>query len=63
MPAVDVNSVPATSAKETAQSVTVLEEMIKNLNISTSADEVTAAANNLASLFSGPIPEQSVPLK
>ncbi|RJE27197.1 elongation factor 3 [Aspergillus sclerotialis] len=63
MPAVDVNSVPATSGKETAQAVTVLEEMIKNLNISTNADEVNAAATNLASLFSGPIPEQTLPLK
>ncbi|PWY96288.1 elongation factor [Aspergillus sclerotioniger CBS 115572] len=63
MPAVDVASVPAVSGKETAQSVAVLEDLIKNLNISTSQDEVNAAADNLAHLFSGPIPEQTLPLK
>ncbi|OOF94855.1 hypothetical protein ASPCADRAFT_208515 [Aspergillus carbonarius ITEM 5010] len=63
MPAVDVSSVPAVSGKETAQSVAVLEDLIKNLNISTSQDEVNAAADNLAHLFSGPIPEQTLPLK
>lgn len=63
MPAVDINSVPATSGKETAQSVAVLEDMIKNLNVSTSAEEVNTAANNIAHLFSGPIPEQTLPLK
>ncbi|RAK97899.1 putative translation elongation factor eEF-3 [Aspergillus ibericus CBS 121593] len=63
MPAVDVSSVPAVSGKETAQSVAVLEDLIKNLNISSSQDEVNAAADNLAHLFSGPIPEQTLPLK
>ncbi|KAJ5722678.1 Elongation factor 3 [Penicillium malachiteum] len=63
MPAVDVSSVPASSGKEIAQSVAVLEDLIKNLNISTSADEVNAAAANLATLFSGPIPEQTLPAK
>ncbi|GLA01918.1 translational elongation factor EF-1 alpha [Aspergillus niger] len=63
MPAVDVSSVPAVSGKETAQSVAVLEDLIKNLNISSSQDEVNAAADNLAHLFSGPIPEQALPLK
>lgn len=63
MPAVDVSSVPAVSGKETAQSVAVLEDLIKNLNVSTSPDEVNAAAGNLATLFGGPIPEQTLPLK
>ncbi|KKK26660.1 hypothetical protein P175DRAFT_0486588 [Aspergillus ochraceoroseus IBT 24754] len=63
MPAVDVASVPAVSAKETAQSVAVLEDLIKNLTISTTQDEANAAADNLAHLFSGPIPEQTLPLK
>ena len=63
MPAVDVSSVPASSGKEIAQSVAVLEDLIKNLNVSTSADEVNAAAGNLATLFSGPIPEQTLPAK
>ncbi|KAJ5665418.1 Elongation factor 3 [Penicillium maclennaniae] len=62
MPAA-VASTPAASGKETAQSVAVLEDLIKNLNVSTSADEVNAAASNLATLFSGPIPEQTLPLK
>lgn len=63
MPAVDVSSVPAVSGKEIAQSIAVLEDLIKNLNVSTSADEVNAAASNLATLFSGPIAEQALPLK
>ncbi|KAH2009201.1 hypothetical protein KXV97_001463 [Aspergillus fumigatus] len=63
MPAVDVSSVPVVSGKETAQAVAVLEDLIKNLNISTSADEVHAATGNLATYFSGPIPEQTLPLK
>ncbi|KAL4876622.1 ARM repeat-containing protein [Aspergillus karnatakaensis] len=63
MPAVDVASVPAVSGKETAQSVAVLEDLFKNLSVASSQDEVNAAANNLAHLFSGPIPEQTLPLK
>jgi elongation factor 3 len=63
MPAVDIASVPAVSGKETAQSVAVLEDLIKNLNISSSQDEVNAATENLAHLLSGPIPEQTLPLK
>ncbi|KAL5340360.1 P-loop containing nucleoside triphosphate hydrolase protein [Aspergillus crustosus] len=63
MPAVDIASVPVVSGKETAQSVAVLEDLIKNLNISSSQDEVNSAANNLAHLLSGPIPEQALPLK
>lgn len=63
MPAVDVASVPAVSGKETAQSVQVLEDLIKNLNISSSQDEINAASSNIATLLSGPIPEQTLPLK
>ncbi|KAL2825288.1 armadillo-type protein [Aspergillus cavernicola] len=63
MPAVDIASVPAASGKETAQTVTVLEDLIKNLNISSSEDEVNAASDNLAHFLSGPIPEQTLPLK
>ncbi|KAJ5105038.1 hypothetical protein NUU61_002385 [Penicillium alfredii] len=63
MPAADISSVPAVSGKETAQSVAVLEDLIKNLNVSTGPDELNAAAGNLASLFGGPIPEQTLPLK
>ena len=63
MPAVDVASVPATSGKETAQSITDLEGMMKNLNVSTSEEEVVGAASNIATLFAGPVPEQSLPVK
>ena len=44
MPAVDVSSVPAVSGKETAQSVAVLEDLIKNLNVSVMLDK---SAKNL----------------
>ncbi|RAH41388.1 putative translation elongation factor eEF-3 [Aspergillus brunneoviolaceus CBS 621.78] len=63
MPAADASSLPAATSKETAQSVAVLEDLLKNLNLSTSQDEVNAATDNLAHLFSGPIPEQVLPLK
>ncbi|OJJ55139.1 hypothetical protein ASPSYDRAFT_49306 [Aspergillus sydowii CBS 593.65] len=63
MPAVDIASVPAVSGKETAQTVAVLEDLFKNLNVSSSPDEVNAATGNLAHLLSGPIPEQTLPLK
>ncbi|KAL4803196.1 P-loop containing nucleoside triphosphate hydrolase protein [Aspergillus unguis] len=63
MPAVDIASVPAVSSKETAQSVAVLEDLFKNLNVSSSADEVKGAAQNIAHALSGPIPEQTLPLK
>lgn len=56
-------AVPAASSKETAQSVAVLEDLIKNLNVSGSQDEVNAASGNIAALFSGPIPEQTLPSK
>ncbi|KAJ5099349.1 Elongation factor 3 [Penicillium argentinense] len=63
MPAASVASTPVASSKETAQSVAVLEDLFKNLNVTTTADEANAAAGNLATLFSGPIPEQTLPVK
>lgn len=64
MPAVDVvDQVPAVSGKETAQSVAAVEELIKNLSISKTADEGKAHANSLASLLNGPIEELTVPIK
>ncbi|KAJ9303512.1 hypothetical protein DTO217A2_7002 [Paecilomyces variotii] len=63
MPAVDVSSVPAVSGKETAQSVAVLEDLLKNLSVSKTPDEVNAATSNIASLFSGPIDEKVLPAK
>ena len=49
--------------KEASQSVTVLEELMKNLNVSTTQDEINAASDNIVHLLSGPIPEQTLPLK
>lgn len=64
MPAVEkMSSVPATSSKETAKSVGVLEELLKNLSISKSQDETNAAASSIASLLNGPIEETEVPTK
>ncbi|KAL9622736.1 MAG: hypothetical protein Q9160_002854 [Pyrenula sp. 1 TL-2023] len=64
MPAVDtMNSVPAVSAKETAKSVGVLEELIKNLSLSKSQDEANSQATNIATLLHGPIEDQSIPAK
>ncbi|CAG7967429.1 unnamed protein product [Penicillium salamii] len=59
MPAANV----AAPSKETAQSVAVLEDLMKNLSVAASADEANAAAANIAHLFSGPIPEQVLPAK
>jgi elongation factor 3 len=64
MPAVDVmDSVPAVSGKETAKSVAVVEDLIKNLSISKTADEANTHSINLATLLNGPIEEQTVPVK
>lgn len=64
MPAVDImDSVPATSAKETAKSVGVLDELVKNLTVSKTADETNAAAGSIASLLNGPTEEQALPTK
>lgn len=63
MPAAAASSVPAVSSKETAQSLSVLDDLLKNLNISSTQDEVNAATDNIAHLLSGPIPEQALPLK
>ncbi|KAK2745657.1 translational elongation factor EF-1 alpha [Myotisia sp. PD_48] len=64
MPAVDIlDSTPAQVAKETAKSVTVLDELLKNLSVSKSADEAKAAAQNIASLLNGPTEEHLIPAK
>lgn len=64
MPAVDVmTSTPATSAKETKQSLATLEQLLQQLSISKAQDEANAAASNVASLLNGPIEEHAVPLK
>jgi elongation factor 3 len=64
MPAVDeMATVPATSAKETAKSVAVLDELLKALSIAKGQDEANAAATNVASLLNGPIEEHTLPAK
>lgn len=64
MPSVDVmDSVPATSVKETQNSVGVLDELLKSLSISKSQDETNAAASNIASLLNGPTEERDLPTK
>jgi len=64
MPAVDtMTSTPATSAKETKQSLVTLESLLQQLSISKAQDEANAAAANVATLLNGPIEEHAVPLK
>lgn len=64
MPAVDnMASVPAVSSKETKQTLATLEELLKKLSISKTADEANAASTNVAILLNGPIEEQAVPQK
>lgn len=63
MPGVDVASVPAVSGKETAQTISDLENLLNNLSIASSPEQANSAAGNLAHFLSGPIPEQTVPLK
>jgi elongation factor 3 len=64
MPAVDtMASTPVSSAKETKNSIHTLEQLMQNLSISKSQDEINSAANNLATLLNGPIEEHAMPLK
>ena len=64
MPAVDnMASVPAVSSKETKQTLTTLEELLKTLSISKTPEDANAAASNVASLLNGPIEESAVPQK
>lgn len=58
-----MESVPAVSSKETKQTLSTLEELMKTLSISKTADEANAAGSNIATLLNGPIEEQAVPLK
>jgi elongation factor 3 len=64
MPAVDtMASTPVSSAKETKNSIHTLEQLMQNLSVSKSQDEINSAANNLATLLNGPIEEHAMPLK
>ncbi|KAJ9499181.1 translational elongation factor EF-1 alpha [Exophiala xenobiotica] len=56
-------STPVSSAKETKNSVHTLEQLMQNLSVSKSQDEINSAANNLATLLNGPIEEHAMPLK
>jgi len=64
MPSADaMNSVPETSAKETKQTISTLEELLKNLSLAKTQDEANTHGSSIASLLNGPIEEHSVPLK
>ncbi|KAK5070616.1 translational elongation factor EF-1 alpha [Lithohypha guttulata] len=54
-------SVPATSSKETKESIALLDELLKNLSLAKTADEAKSAGTNVANLLNGPIEEQAVP--
>ncbi|KAK5452412.1 translational elongation factor EF-1 alpha [Exophiala xenobiotica] len=56
-------STPVSSAKETKNSIHTLEQLMQNLSVSKSQDEINSAANNLATLLNGPIEEHAMPLK
>lgn len=63
MPALDMASEPATTAKETAKTMGVLEDLLKALSISKSAEEAKSAASNIGTLLSGPTEEHDIPQK
>lgn len=58
-----MTSTPATSAKETKQSLADLDGLLQKLSISKSQDEANGAAGNVATFLNGPIEEHDVPLK
>lgn len=51
------------AAKENAQSIKVLDDLMAKLNVSKSQDETNAASNNLATFIHGPIEEADAPTK
>lgn len=51
------------SAKETAQSIKVLDDLLKKLTISKEAAEIKGASLNLASFINGDILDLEVPSK
>jgi len=64
MPAVDtMTSTPATSAKETKQSLTDLEGLLQKLSLTKTQADANSAAGNVATFLNGPIEEHDVPLK
>lgn len=51
------------AAKETAQSIKVLDELMSKLTISKEADAIKGASNDLASFINGDIVSLDVPIK
>ena len=59
----EVSNNAAATKSENAKSVQVLDELLGKLTISKTADETSAAANNIASFINGPIEEHDAPTK
>lgn len=51
------------AAKETAQSIKVLDELLKKLTISKDAADIKSASHDLASFINGDILDFDVPIK
>jgi len=61
-----MDSVPSNAANtksENQKSVKVLDDLLKQLTISKTADETSAAAGNIASFINGDIEEHDAPTK
>ena len=67
MPSVDImDTVPSNTENtknENQKSVKVLDELLKQLTISKTADETSAAAGNIATFINGDIEEHDAPTK
>lgn len=67
MPSLDImDSVPSNAANTKSEnqiSVKVLDELLKQLTISKTADETSAAAGSIASFINGDIEEHDAPTK
>lgn len=51
------------SAKETAQSIKVLDELMQKLTVSKEADAIKGASSDLATFINGDIVDFEVPVK
>lgn len=51
------------SAKETAQSIKVLDELMQKLTVSKETDAIKGASNDLATFINGDIVDFDVPVK
>lgn len=51
------------AAKETAQSIKVLDDLMQKLSVSKEADAVKGASNDLSSFINGDIVDFDVPIK